>query len=37
MSKSSKAYVGMDVHKESIDWAIAEGRRGALSDRSVGT
>ena len=24
MSKSNKAFVGMDVHKESIDWAIAE-------------
>ena len=24
MSNSSKAFVGMDVHKESIDWAIAE-------------
>ena len=37
MSKCSKAFVGMDVHKESIDWAIAEVDGEMRSVARVGT
>jgi len=36
MEKSSTAYVGMDVHKESVDIAIADGREARLFGRVGG-
>ena len=38
MEKSSKVFVGMDVHKESIEVTLAEeGGECAASDRLAGT
>lgn len=31
MSKSSKSYIGLDVHKDSIDIAIAESGESSVS------